>query len=93
MLNVLKEHLTDPNVSILLMAYTNRAVDEICSKLVENNLDFLRLGSNHGCSPEYRKYLLDDKMASLDNIKLGDLRTLIVDTKIFCGTTTALLAR
>lgn len=93
MLNVLKEHLTDPNVSILLMAYTNRAVDEICSKLVENNLDFLRLGSNHGCSPEYRKYLLDDKMASLDNIKLGDLRTLIVDTKIFCGTTTAFISK
>ena len=32
-------------------------------------------------------------MASLDNIKLGDLRTLIVDTKIFCGTTTAFISK
>ena len=86
MLNVLLEHLTEPNASVLLMAYTNRAVDEICSKLVERNLNFLRLGSNYGCSPEYRKYLLDNKV---DNIKLDSLKNLIVETKIFCGTTTA----
>ena len=89
MLNVLKEHLTGPNASILLMAYTNRAVDEICSKLVEQKLDFLRLGSDYGCSPEYRQYLLDNKVESLDNVKLDDLKKLIVDTRIFCGTTTA----
>lgn len=89
MLNVLLEHLTDPNASILLMAYTNRAVDEICSKLVEHNLDFLRLGSNYGCSEEYRKYLLDNVVESLDNVKLDDLKKRIVKTRIFCGTTTA----
>lgn len=89
MLNVLLEHLTDPNTSILLMAYTNRAVDEICSKLVEKKLDFLRLGNNYGCSEEYRKYLLDNKVESLGNIKLDDLKKLIVNTRIFCGTTTA----
>ncbi len=89
MLNVLLEHLTDPNASILLMAYTNRAVDEICSKLVEKKLDFLRLGSNYGCSEEYRKYLLDNMVESLDNVKLDDLKKLIVKTRIFCGTTTA----
>lgn len=89
MLNVLKEHLTDPNASILLMAYTNRAVDEICSKLVEQKLDFLRLGSDYGCSPEYRKYLLDNVVEGLDNGKLENLKKLIVGTRIFCGTTTA----
>lgn len=89
MLNVLLEYLTDPNASILLMAYTNRAVDEICSKLVEHNLNFLRLGSNYGCSEEYRNYLLDNVVESLGNIKLDDLKKLIVKTRIFCGTTTA----
>ena len=89
MLNVLLEHLTDRNASILLMAYTNRAVDEICSKLVEKGKDFLRLGSDYACSPEYRKYLLDNKVESLQDIKLDKIKELIVDTRIFCGTTTA----
>ncbi len=90
MLNVLQEHLTDPGVSVLLMAYTNRAVDEICSKLVENKLDFIRLGSELGCSEEYRKYLFDNKVANMENIKVGDVKNLICQTRIICGTTTAL---
>lgn len=90
MLNVLLEHLTDPNTSVLLMAYTNRAVDEICSKLVEKRLDFMRLGSEHGCCEEYRKYLFDNKVASLENVRVDDVKNLILQTRIVCGTTTAL---
>lgn len=89
MLNVLLEHLTEPTASILLMAYTNRAVDEICSKLVENNLDFIRLGSDTCCSREYRKYLLDSKIAAIPNVKIDDVRNEITSCRIFCGTTTA----
>lgn len=89
MLNVLQEHLTIPGTSILLMAYTNRAVDEICSKLVEQGLDFIRMGSAFNCSHEYRKYLLDSKIEAMPQGKIEDVKTLITRCRIFCGTTTA----
>ena len=89
MLNVLQEHLTIPGTSILLMAYTNRAVDEICSKLVEQGLDFIRLGSAFNCNPEYREYLLDSKIEAMPQGKIEDVKNLITRSRIFCGTTTA----
>lgn len=92
MLNVLLEHLATPGTSVLLMAYTNRAVDEICSKLVEHNLDFLRLGSAHGCNPIYRPYLMEQKVDALPQVTIASVRRLIADTRIVCGTTTALNA-
>lgn len=92
MLNVLLEHLATPGTSVLLMAYTNRAVDEICSKLVEHHLDFVRIGSAHGCNPVYRPYLIDNKVEQLPQVTTGSVRQLIADTRIVCGTTTALNA-
>ena len=37
----------NPGVQILLLAYTNRAVDEICKSLlaIEPKVDFIRVGS------------------------------------------------
>ncbi len=92
MLNVLLEHLATPGTSVLLMAYTNRAVDEICSKLVEHQLDFVRLGSAHGCNPVYRSYLMEQKVDALPQVTTNSVRQLIAQTRIFCGTTTALNA-
>ena len=92
MLNVLQEHLTTPGTSVLLMAYTNRAVDEICSKLKEHQLNFVRLGSAHGCNPDYRPYLLEQKVDALPQVTTASVRRLIAETRIFCGTTTALNA-
>lgn len=89
MLNVLQEHLTEPDTSVLVMAYTNRAVDEICSKLVEQGLDFIRIGSEQGCGAEYRPYLLDKKVEAMENMTIDNIRTMMVNTRIFCGTTTS----
>lgn len=87
MLNVLKEQLLHPNTSVLLMAYTNRAVDEICSKLKEEDIDFLRLGNDFSCAPEYHDNLLSNKARLCNNI--DDIRHLIINSRIICGTTTA----
>lgn len=87
MLNVLKEQLLHPDTSVLLMAYTNRAVDEICSKLKEEDIDFLRLGNDFSCAPEYRENLLSNKARLCNNI--DDIRHLIINSRIICGTTTA----
>ncbi len=87
MLNVLKEELTHKDSSVLLMAYTNRAVDEICSKLKEDGIDFLRLGSEFGCSPEYHDNLIAKRAGNC--AKLDDVRNMITGARVICGTTTA----
>ncbi len=86
LLNILREQLLQGG-SVLLMAYTNRAVDEICSKLVEESLDFIRIGSPLSCEKAYRDYLLEEKTKSCNNV--GEIQQLIADTRIFVGTTTA----
>ena len=87
LVTTLTEELRDPTVSVLLMAYTNRAVDEICSKLVEQQLDFIRIGSRFSCEEPYRPYMLDEKANSCSNIDA--LEQLITRTRIFVGTTTS----
>lgn len=89
MLNVLLEHLSDPSASVLLMAYTNRAVDEICGKLVEQGLDFIRIGSELNCSAPYRKYLLENRLAAMPRVKMDAVRDMMTSCRIFCGTTTS----
>ena len=67
------QHST-PNTqtAILLLAYTNRAVDEICNMLTENELDYIRIGNEFSCDPKYSDHLLKevlDENATLNNIK------------------------
>jgi len=91
MLNILQEELSNPDTNILLLSYTNRAVDEICSKLVDPSLkqpiDFVRIGSDLSCSKEYHKYLLDNKTKDCSSPK--EVRDIILSTRVFCGTTSA----
>lgn len=91
LMNTLREELLDPTASVLLMAYTNRAVDEICTKLEEQCLDFLRIGSRLSCPEEHRPYLLEEKSRSCG--RLDDLRHIVCSARIVVGTTTALNAR
>ena len=93
MCNLLEEYLEEPNTSILLLSYTNRAVDEICSKLVDvdgGNLDFIRLGHDFCCEDRYRPYLFVNKVKKCRNVT--DVRDMIARTRVFCSTTTSLNA-
>lgn len=88
LLNTLQEELLQPSSSVLLLAYTNRAVDEICSKLTEQNLDFIRIGSRFSCQEEYRKNLLEERVKECR--KVSDLENVIINTRIFVGTVTSM---
>jgi len=88
LLNQLKEELLEPNSSILLMSYTNRAVDEICSKLVEERIDFIRVGSELSAHPAYSDYLLCNRVRSCKSG--GDMMRLLKSTRVYCATTAAL---
>ncbi|MCD8295571.1 MAG: DNA2/NAM7 family helicase [Clostridia bacterium] len=87
LLYTLKEELLETDTSILLMAYTNRAVDEICGKLC-GETDFIRLGSPVSCPEEYRDHLLEERMAEAGT--LSGLRRIIGQTRVFVGTVSSL---
>ena len=88
MLNTVKEELLEPDASILILSYTNRAVDEICSKLSEEDIDYVRIGSTYSCPEAYRAHLLNNRVEQSEN--LAALKDSLLQTKVFVGTTTAL---
>ena len=49
--------------NLLLLSYTNRAVDEICSMLSENGIDYIRIGNKFSCNPLFIDHLLTEKIA------------------------------
>lgn len=87
MVNVLKEQLMEEGTSVLLLSFTNRAVDEMCSKLVGEGIDFVRLGSELGCHEAYRSHLLGKRSEACRNGR--EIRQMIERCRVFCGTTTA----
>ena len=95
LVNLLKEELLEKDTNVLLLSYTNRAVDEICSKLVEMrkehpDFDFVRIGTDLSCAKEYRSYLLSVRVAAMRDG--NSVNKLIHSTRVFCGTTAALNA-
>jgi DNA replication ATP-dependent helicase Dna2 len=77
---------TDQN--ILLMAYTNRAVDEICESIEEIDAsikeDYIRIGSRFSTNEKFQKQLLDYKLKDIHTRK--DLKALLLNHRIFVGT-------
>lgn len=88
MLNTLKEELLHPGSNVLLLAYTNRAVDEICSKLFAEQIPFLRIGNGLACQPQYQPYLLDNQVRECAS--LGQLQELVCRTRVLVATVTAM---
>lgn len=88
MLNTLKEELLEEGSHILILSYTNRAVDEICSKLVAEHIDFIRMGSENGCAPDYRVYLMQERVKAARNV--NEVQRTIQQARVIVGTTTAL---
>jgi very-short-patch-repair endonuclease len=77
--------------SLLLMTYTNRAVDEICNMLSDNNIDYLRIGNEYTCDERFRDHLLD--YALKDYNKLDDIKQKILNTQVIVGTTATIQNR
>ena len=91
LMTTLREELTDPGASVLLLSYTNRAVDEVCSKLVEDGVDFLRIGNRLSCDKAYHNYLLENRVQECSNLE--QLRQMVRMARVVVGTTTALSAQ
>ena len=83
------QHST-PNTqtAILLLAYTNRAVDEICNMLTENELDYIRIGNEFSCDPKYSDHLLKEVLD--DNATLNSIKSTLADARIVVATTSTM---
>jgi superfamily I DNA and/or RNA helicase len=91
LVSILKEALREAGANILLASFTNRAVDEICSKLTKENIAFIRIGSELSCDAAYHNYLLCNKTAECKDV--NDIRKMIACTNVFVGTTSALTSK
>lgn len=88
---MVQEELQRPQSTLLLMAYTNRAVDEICDMLTDAGLPFLRLGNEYSCDERFKDHLIS--RVSSHNPQLGAMRTVIQEARIITCTTSMLAAR
>ena len=79
-------HETEEN--LLLLAYTNRAVDEICEALDALGGDirqqYLRIGSRYATSAPFREQLLSEKIKAVK--KRSELRDILDRHRIFVST-------
>ena len=91
--SMVREYLTEKNSNILLVSYTNRAVDEICQALdrMPEAPEYIRIGSEQSCLPQYRRRLL--KNATTDCKKREQIINLMHKTRIFVGTVASITAR
>ena len=96
MLKSLVERLfntTDEN--ILLLAYTNRAVDEMCAAIEsispEFSENYIRIGSATSCGQAYRPRLINNLIADLT--KREDIRSLLKGKRIYVSTVSSIVSK
>lgn len=90
---IVQEELANPKGEILLISYTNRAVDEICSMLVDDlGVEFLRLGRPYNCDKRYLPYLVNSAL-DIENPKLEHLKEQLSSSRIVVSTVSHLMSR
>lgn len=84
--------LKNTQEQILLLAYTNRAVDEICHAITEfAEKDYLRMGSPYSSAPEYQHRLFSEQTKQLK--KRHDLRAVLNKHRIMVATVASIANR
>lgn len=80
---------------ILLLAYTNRAVDEICHAINSINDEmedqFIRIGSKYSCAPQFRPNLIQE--ISVEYHKRSSLRDRLESCNIYVATVSSILSK
>jgi len=88
---LIEEFYAKENGNMLVLAYTNRAVDELCEAINaafgckdENSCNYIRVGSELSCAEAYRDRLLQNISEKASNRE--SLRTTIRKTRIVVST-------
>lgn len=82
-----------PSTQVLLLTYTNRAVDEICRSLsaILPQVDYIRVGSELSCDARFRKHLLENVLAECNNRREVNIR--MADCRIYVGTVASIASK
>lgn len=80
----------EADTQILLLSYTNRAVDEICKSLssICPAVDFIRIGSELSCDDVYRPHLIENVLAACT--RRSEVTERMARCRIFVGTVSAI---
>ena len=87
---LVEEHL-HLDGALLLMAYTNRAVDEICSMLMNAGIDFVRIANKYSTDKRFHPYLMEAIVEACP--KRSALQQRLLDARVVVGTTSMLQSR
>ncbi len=95
---LIEEYHRQPESNILVLAYTNRAVDELCDAIHaalgcnEGTCDsYIRVGTELSCAPPYRTRLLQKVAERAPNRE--SLRREMEETRIYVATLASILGR
>ena len=87
---LVEEHLAAAG-ALLLMAYTNRAVDEICSMLMDAGIDFIRIANQYSTDKRFHPYLMEAVVEA--SPKRSAIQRRLLEARVVVGTTSMLLSR
>jgi hypothetical protein len=88
--SMVEEFYGIPDQNILLLSYTNRAVDEICDVLekIKSKPNYLRIGSELSCDEKYRNRLLERVISKCE--KRDEVKQQLQTHRIYVGTVASL---
>ena len=92
--SMVQEFMSDqPAKTILLMAYTNRAVDEICEMLstISPQPKYVRIGQELNCDKSFRPHLLKNVIQGAAN--RNEIYERLAPIRLFVGTINSLCGR
>ncbi len=92
LLGMVREIAARPDSNLLLVAYTNRAVDEICEKLEPfPELDYIRIGMEQSCDRAYRHRLLPNRLNGIS--RRDDVKSILASCRLYVASLVSLLSK
>lgn len=83
--NLVDYYYNHTSLNIVLLAYTNRAVDEICDAIDDLLAqDYIRIGSRYSTDPRFHSRLLSQRISETRSRK--DLKNILTDCRVYVAT-------
>jgi DNA replication ATP-dependent helicase Dna2 len=92
--HIIAQYTAESSDPLLVVAYTNRAVDELC-EVIESidglSTQYMRIGSRYSTAEKYQDKLLDVALGEIPDRK--GLMEFITSRKVVCGTLSSILGK